>query len=303
MGTPQLFDIFPAIFNGVGGSFTLNHLENVDANPGLEQLLAMAGGSVDPQFLATATAEPTAKFTTRDLAQLLNGCPMMVGKRCTAASLQFQRRVHGGTYDGTNVHVNLTATAGILYIEEFGAEQDSKQGADASVQFVATYDGANYPLVANVNQALTGSPAVNSVYALGPVFFEGAQLPGVTKVRVKTGIEIQQQRADGETVSRICVIQKRAPTIEIEALNLGILATTGTKQLPIDDGLTCFFQHCIFGGERYPANATEHISVAASQGVYKIENISGSAGSNATMRLTASITNNQIAAAVGVAIA
>ncbi len=303
MGTPQLYDIFPALFNGVGGSFTLNHLENVDANPGLEQLLAMAGGSVDPQFIATAMAEPSAKFTTRDLAQLLTGCPLMVGKRCTAASLQFQKRVHGGTYDNTSVHVNLTATAGILYIEEFGAEQDAKQGADASVQFVATYDGTNYPLVANINQALTGSPAVNSVYALGPVFFEGTQLQGVTKVRVKTGIEIQQQRADGETVSRICVIQKRAPTIEIEAHNLGILGTTGTKQMPMSDGLTCFFQHCIYGGERYPVNATEHISVAAGEGVYKIENIAGSAGNNATTRITAHITNNQISTAVGVAIA
>lgn len=284
----DLHEIYPS--KVVSGMTTLyiNGLDQVDPQPGIEVLEAMIGGSVDPQIIATAFAEPKVKITARDIGTILAGISITNGfSVTTSATFQFQKRLNGGVYTTGSNHISLTATGGLLYAEEFGAKQDDKEGADISLQFCPVFDGTNLPLVVNTAVALAGTPSVAALFALGPVIFEGAQIVGVQSVRVKTGIEVRFKRADGELFARNVSIVKRKPTIEIELLNHALAATlTLGGTYPITDGITAYLQKAIPGGGRVDYATSEHISVTAAAGSYKLESMSGSKGEDAMLKLT-----------------
>ena len=283
MGTPQLFEIYPAILDAV----TLNQLDSVEPSPGVEELIAMAGGAIDPQVIAMAFAEPTLKISSRDLASVLAGVSPATGLAVSSqAKFQYERRLSGGIYQGDGNHVTLTSTLGQAWIEEFGCDQDAKEGADVSLSYAALYDGTNLPLVVNTGANLSGTPAANAVHALGPVVLEGAQLPGVTKVRVKTGNQYRVKRADGDLFARVGSIVKRGFTIEIECLNLTALATLGAFKYALSSGITCYFQKAVPGGGRVAYGTSQHISVNVTAGTYTIAGISGSKGEDALTRIT-----------------
>ena len=291
MGTPQLHDVYPARFN----SFSLNQIDNESFTPGIEALIAMAGGSVDPALDAIAQMDNRWKFSSRDLATVLANVNIVGGLSITSgAKMQFQRRLHAGTFASGTSHVNLSSPVGFLYIQEFGFEQGSKEGGDMSLEYVCAFDGTNDPCSVNVSQALVGTPAVNSVHGLGPVVFEGSQVQGVTKWRVKTGIEVMIQQADGEAATRIVAINKRMQTIEIEALNLTILNTIGVGKFPISSGCTAYAQKVLAGGHHVSWASSVHISAGISQGTYTVEEISGSKGQNANTKITVLATNNNL---------
>lgn len=292
MGTPQLHDVYPARFN----SFTLNQVDNQSFSPGLQALIATAGGSIDPGLDAIAEQDNRWKFSSRDIQTILTNVNLATGLEITSgAKMQFQRRANAGVFASGSAHFVLTSTVGLLFVEEFGFEQSSKEGGDLSAQYVALYDGTNEPTVVNVSQALVGSPAVNAVHALGPVAIEGAQLTGVTKWRCKTGIEVLVQPADGEGASRIVTIGKRMQTLEIEALNMTFLSTAsiGVKRA-ISTGITAYAQKVLAGGHHVSWGSAAHIAATISQGTYTVDEISGSKGQNANVKITALAINNNL---------
>lgn len=291
MGTPQLHDVYPARFN----SFSLNQIDNESFTSGIEALIAMAGGSVDPALDAIAKMDNRWKFTSRDLATVLANVNIVNGLEITAgAKLQFQRRLHAGTFASGTSHVSLSSPIGFLFISEFGFEQSSKEGGDMSLEYVCAFDGTNDPCSVNVSQALVGTPTVNSVHGLGPVALEGAQIQGVTKWRCKTGIEVMIEPSDGEAASRIVAINKRMQTLEIEALNLTILSTIGVGKFPISSGCTAYGQKVLAGGHHVSWASGVHIAASISQGTYTVEEISGSKGQNANTKITVLATNNNL---------
>lgn len=299
----ELHDVYPAIFSGTPSNLTLAAIDSVEVTPGIEMIAARPGGTVDNAILATAFVEAGIKLTTRDLAAVLAGCSFSSGKKCTAGEIQFRLRDSGGTYASGSSHVTLnSAGGGLLHIEEFGAEQDGKEGADVSLAFIPLYDGTNLPVVANTSQALSGTPAIAAVHCLGPVYLEGAQLQGVQRVRVKTGIKVIRQRADGELYDRIAVIAERAPTVEIEGLNLSVVGTTGLIGSAVDTGLVCYFLKAVPGGGRYDGGDAVHCSVTVTDGMYTVSSISGQKAGNANTRITCTVANNGIAVATDTAL-
>lgn len=291
MGLAELFDIYPAVFDGT----YINQLDSVDPAPGVEDLIAQAGGTVYPSANAMAFADPRVKLSSRDVQSVLAGVGLLSGKAVsTLAKIQYQKRANGGIYNGNNVHVSLSSTVGFLYIEEFGAQQGAKEGADISLSYVALYDGTNAPLVVNINQALGGSPAVNAVHQLGPVVLEGAQLLGVQKWRFKTGIEFTVKGADGEQSARIGSITKQMAQIEIEGHNLTILNSTGFFKQKMTSGLTCYLQKVDPAQGAIAYGTGGHISLSATQGNYSVTGISGSKGDSAVSKITVNILNNAV---------
>lgn len=287
---PVLHDIWPPKFVSGATTLYINGLDSLDPQPGIEALMAMAGGSVNPLLYATAFTEPKVKMTARDLQAILAGVSITNGWAIdTSATIPYEKRANGGDYAGAGTNFTLTGTQGLLYVEEFGAKQDDKEGADVVLTYCATWDGTNLPLVTNVSQNLTGTPGVAAIHALGPCNFQGiiGGLPGVTSVRVKTGIEVKFVRADGELHPRIVVIIKRVPTIEVELFNIPIANTlTLGSIIPLSSNFTCSFQKCVAGGARVPYATAEHVVVTVAAGAYKLESMSGNKTDNASLKLT-----------------
>lgn len=289
MGAPVLHEAYPAKFVYAGPTtLYINQLDQVDVQPGIEVIEAMAAGSLDPQLIATAFAEPKVDFTSRDLATVLAGLSIYNGRDVTTSgTIQWEKRLDGGAYTSSTTHMNLVSTGGLLYAKEFSAKQDDKEGASISLTFCPRWDGTNLPLVVNNGVALAGTPAANAVHALGPVIFEGAQLDGIQSVSVKTGIEVAFKRHSGELYSRVVTIIKRKPTIEIELNNnpfAGTLTLGGTYA--ISTGIVAYFQKVTPGGGRVAIGTAEHVSAGTTTGAYRLDSISGSKGEHATVKMT-----------------
>lgn len=264
-----------------------NQLDNVEVSPGIEALIARAAGSLVPQVIATAQAENKVSFTSADAATLLAGISFSAGLICTAATLQWEKRLSGGAYMGSSNHITMTSTGGLVYPKELTAKQGDKEGAKLSLDYCPFWDGTNLPLVVNTAQALAGTPAANAIHALGPVIFEGAQLLGVQSVSCKSGIEVKAYFADGELFPRTFTINAINPMIEIELNNVGLSSTlTLGTTTALSTGTVCYFQKVVPGGGRVAIGTAEHISIAATAGAYRLDSVSGSKGEHATLKLT-----------------
>lgn len=289
MPTPLLHESAQLKLTYGGGPTTLycNQVDQVDVQSGIELLEAMGAGSVDPLLIATAFAENKVSLTCRDVATILGGISATVGLSYLSATAQWQKRLGGGVYTSGSNHITMTSTGGLIYPKEITAKQDDKEGASITLEMCPVWDGTNLPLVVNSTQAMAGSAAANSVHALGPVIFEGAQLGGVQSVSVKTGIEVKFLRQDGELYPRIVCIVKRKPMIEIELINVPFASTLSVGlTTAISTGITCYMQKVVPGGGRVAVGTAEHISFSTIAGAYKLENVSGSKHENGTLKLS-----------------
>lgn len=288
MPTPLLHEGYPVQIVYAGPTtMYLNDLASIETNPGIESLEQMASGSTTRAFVSDVFADNKVSLTSHDVATILGAISFHNGLIFTSALVQYQKRLNGGTYTSGANHITLSATGGLLYPKEINVKQDDKEGATLSLDICPTWDGTNLPFVVNASQNLAGSVAANSIHALGPVIFEGAQLGGVQSVSVKSGIEVMVKRQDGERHSRIVVIVAQKPTIEIEVLNVpfaGTLTLGGTY--PISTGITVYLQKCVSGGGRVAVGTAEHISFNTSAGSYRLDSVSGSRGENANLKFT-----------------
>lgn len=304
MPTPYLDEVYPVKLVYAGPTtLYLNQLDSVEVNPGIEVLEAAAAGSVDPQLLATAFAEPKVSVTSRDVATIMAAISPSAGLVLTSGIIQWERRAGGGTWQGTLSHYTASLTGGFAYAKEITCKQDDKEGASVTLDVCPVWDGTNLPLVMNASQTLVGTPAANAVHALGPVIFEGAQLGGVQSITVKTGIEVRFKRQDGELYSRIVCIVKRRPMIEIELVNTGLAATlTLGTTYAISTGTVCYLQKVVPGGGRVAVGTATHMSFTAAAGIYKVDSISGSKGDDAALKLTIQPTTLSGSAATAITI-
>jgi hypothetical protein len=296
-----LHEIYPAVFTSGGASVTINQLDQVDPQPGIEVLEATMAGSLDPAVIATTYAEPKVNFGCRDVQTVLTGVGLMTGFAVnTLAKIQYQLRQNKGGYATGSSHLNLTSTGGFLYVADFSAKQDDKEGAMINTVYCPVWDGSTYPLVVNDAQALVGSPAANSVHALGPVDFEAISggLAGVQSVAVKTGIEVKFTREGGALFAAVVTISKRKPMIEVELYNqkLASLLTLG-QTYPITAGCSVYLQRVIPGGGRYGYGTSNHIKATITEGTYKVDSMSGSKGDFPRLKISIMPTNNNISLA------
>lgn len=294
----NLHEIYPAVFTSGGTTVTLNQLDQVDPQPGIEVLEAMVAGSLDPAFIATAFAENKVNFASRDVQTILAGVGLMTGFDVTTlGKIQYQLRKNKGGYTTGSNHINLTSTGGLLYIADFSAKQDDKEAATINSVYCPVWDGSTYPLVVNTAQALVGTPAATSVHTLGPVDFEAISggLTGVQSMTCKTGIEVKFVREGGAIFAAFVSIQKRKPTIELELFNTNIASTlTLGTTYPITSGCSVYLQRVIAGGGRYAYGTSNHIKAAVTEGTYRLDSLSGSKQDNAKLKLTIMPTNNNI---------
>lgn len=282
----ELFEVFPAVFVG-GSTLNIQHLESCEPEGFPEEMMITGAGSVDPLAFSTAKAEPKWNLTSRDLLAILAKVSVTAGFACTG-KFQFRQQASGADYTSGSTHKNITTPAGFLYIDEFGAKQNDKEGADIKLKYHALYDGTTSPTTWHSGQALSSSVAITGTHALGPVDFEGQTggLGGVQSWRAKPGISTESMWGDGGLWPTTCRIKERRPMIEIEGNNLTVAATLGLNTVyPITSGITCYLLNCTAAGRDDVGNST-HISVTATAGIYKLTGITGSKGVSSVTKIT-----------------
>lgn len=264
----ELFGIYPAIFD----SLTLAHISNVDAQHGVQKMIVMPGGLVDPALVLEVNRDPQVMITGHDLGAILTAVSPLLGLSVASAwKVQYQQKADGGTFTGSGANVLLSGAKGKLILDSISAQQDEQNPASCALKFYPLWDGTTVdgsgnalPVTVSAGQNLSGTPSTANVYKLGAVVFEGTTLKGVQSAKVNFGTGYTTTRGDGEKAARIGTIDKREPSIEVDIHNLTLLSTNthGLKQA--SSGVDVYFRNHL-----YADAATNHVKISMGAGAYE----------------------------------
>lgn len=278
------------------GDIVFTDLSNYSWRSQTKKSVVIPGGSVHPSFVATCCADPVLVFTTKDLARYLAASGSIqtgyvvdsAGAEPTATSLiQFQRRNElGSTFyaTGQSAHVVGTSGRGFLHPTEITADQDDENGVQVTFEYLnLAADGMVTPITWSDVATLTGTPAFNSMYYLGPVMIgvhgsSTLEVPGIQSVRIRPGIDFRAPRGDGHVWSVVGSIHAILPEIRITTLSpegdANILGNPFARAFTSSNqAWNIYFRRGVHGGTRFADNAAQHICVTALTGENTTEEV------------------------------
>jgi hypothetical protein len=250
----------------------LNHIRSMHPKFGLQQMVITPSGSLDVLAIAEAYSEGMVDVTTGDIAGILALAPPLVGYASTAGApgallLQFQQRADGGSYALGSAHATITSPKAFITIDGIDVAQDAKEGATCKYSIHLLTDGTNPAIVMAMLQALSGSVAVNGLFKLGSVTYEGSTVLGVEQVSFKTGLKYESKRSSGFTDPDVGSIVSRDATLTVSGTNLSLVSAVSPTMSAISSGLTLVLQNV------YDPGDGNNISITIAGGVYSTDGV------------------------------
>lgn len=285
----SVYSIYPATF----GASTINQVGSIRPSPGLQKLMARAGGALTRSLIGTAQADPKIALTTFDLATVLGIVSPLTGLAVSAASkLQYQKRADQSTFAGALSHIVVNFTKALVVPTTLRAAQDDARPAAMDLEATVLFDGTNTPLTFSTGQSLTGTPAVNEVYYLGPVFIEGSQVTQVQSVEIVPGLTVRSVRGDGIQWPKEASIVAIDQSIRILVKSLEEITALGLFGSGHTSGAVCYLRKGVHGGARKSNATAEHISFTTATCFYEIEELPVEQEGDAEARIMITPTGN-----------
>jgi hypothetical protein len=283
--TRERFTGYPCLFD----SITVNHIRSLRTTWAPQKGIIIPSGAVTPQVIAEISADHKAEIVSGDLVSVLaavnpTSCYVLSG---SGAVLQFQQRLLGGTFTTGSTHLTNTSPAGVLYVEEVSGTQDAKEGATLKLAFIPLWNGSTSPVTPQVGQALSGSVAVNGLFKLWGIVYEGTVVMGVKSISYKTGIKMSTMRVSGDVWPATCSIEELRPTLTIKGTNMTWPTGIGPDLLPMTDGITAIFQNVTPG-----ITGNHNVSITFGAGVYSSDGMGASGTGDAESTVMADLTGS-----------
>lgn len=253
----------------VGGStLDLMQVHSVSVNPGASKVTVMPSGALNPLAIPMMFAQPTVTLRTHDIAAVLAAVSITNGLAITSSALiQYQGRDDGATFTSGSTHTVVSATKGWLGITSITASQDAP--AEVTLGFWALYDGTNIPFVADGTASLTSTPAFGTMFAMGPVYVNSAEIAGIQSVTCNPGINYQVNRESGDVYARTGSIISRNPTFTFSTFKASLLETSGIQfNAALAGTFAAYLRKMVHGGSRVADATTEHVKLSAAAGVW-----------------------------------
>lgn len=278
---------YDAFFDVGGSDWQLGQIFSSSLQSNGTPFKGRYSGGLDPQFIALLSADPMYSLVTGDLATLLANVDIDDGyyMNGSVASLPLAQRAVGGSFVSDDA-VAFTSTRIFATINSLDADQDSEQGATASVEITPLYDGSTLPVVVDDDETLSAQAYV-SAYALGPAKIGTMEIPGLIKTSVMTGFKLIKKRYAGNNFVTHVSIQEREPMIRWTFEDKAKAATLGAIYAAMGSNATQYFRKRTAGGT-YVANGTgQHISVTLTAGMTISDSLEVSNTENGTFTVTA----------------
>jgi hypothetical protein len=266
-------------------SLYVDHIIDWSFSPGVANTIIAADGMVDPTFIAVGSQAPSASFSTLALATVLASCGLDgLAIESSGADLYLQQYAEGATRTAGGTHMRLRVAEGLLVPRAISVSQGGN--ATLPLELIPTWDGTNNPVVITTNSALTGTPAVDEVFTLGPISINGAQVEGVLGMTIDPGIQLMAVGADGSIWPKFVAIASRAPSIRVQVADASVLSTFGlygTAQSASDSKF--YLRKRLEGGTVIDDATEENISFTIDEGMIQSGQITASHGGHAQAEL------------------
>ncbi len=297
MASAKRFSVYPASFVHAGGTLNLSQLSSFSVSPGGQKKAFTPGGSVNPAAHLLSHATPEVSLQTTDLTTLLAVLSLTTGLNCTSgATFRLQERSSGATFEAGATHETFTSTAGFLNVESISASIDDENGASLDLKYTPLWGGSTRPLVHNtgVDFNTAPTPAFNSQFFLGPVYLNGAQLEGITRVAFRPGISFMVKRTDGDPYARLGAVVKVEPVFEFTTLKADVGGVLNVFGRALGGVFAIYLQAGVNNSDRVAAASSAHIKISVATGDAQHDTVQASGEDDATatfsVRGTGSVT-------------
>lgn len=292
------YSSYAAVINGV----PFSDIAMAEPDIGSELMTIQTGGLIDPINFSLAFKESKVELDTHDLSNVFGGSSLnvnpLLGLRCKAPSIfQWQKALDGGFSIGSD-HFTVSSPEGYLYVQEISADQDAKEPANCKMQYCFLEEGGVYATLSPV-ASLAGSPGLLNYYGLGPLYINGAKVPGILRGKLTTGIRYKLVRTDGNIVASEGIVEDRNLQLDFDLNDLTIVSTLGWGIANAAGPVSWYLQKCVSGGGRVSYSTSEHIKLTFDSSVIEVRGISRGQKTDAVAKLIVHLKSSGFSGSVG----
>lgn len=259
----------------VNGSTFISQFTSQQVSPGMDVLVAHAAGMPYPQFAGTMAVRAEMRFTTPQIKSILDlvGASGVYDLSGGNTDLYMKVAADQGvrTASNSSAHHRFRAAQGFLVLERITAGHRAE--AQAQCRIICAYDGTNSPLVYAGSQALSGTPASDEHFLIGPQFLNSSEVTGPQSLDLDFGQNILQIGSGGELYDTFNCLLQQTPTYTLQALNTGYWSTSTLNGLDLS-AASIYFRKMARDG-RVADGTASHIKLTFSEGEIYIGGTSG----------------------------
>lgn len=284
------------------GSTTIDQITSQNIDPGLQEMLVSGDSTINNEHVSVSSQVPIVTFSTTDIDAILaagsatvNGYPIDEANDSNAVKLWFRKRGMGATYVAGSVHLRATVNLGVLVPVSLRASHGDTPAEIECALTVVSDSGANQPVYFELVADPSLSPAIASVFTVGPWWVNGTQYDDIQDFNLEFGINVATPSGSGVIYPTGAYIASRAPTMTCTMLQLGRLdEATGLGALGVvRSGVTrAFLRKKVLGAALVPDATAEHIKFDVAEGRISPQNINAAHQSDAMVGLVVTPTWN-----------
>lgn len=220
----------------------ITQLRNITPAYNFQDITEMSSGDLWPSYSGSLSAAPRCAFSTRQVKSILDladasaahGNGKIVGYNGSGGNTDVWLR-KADAYglrvdDATDGHERARLTKAFLKWDTITAQQN--QAAEISCELVAGYDGVNDPLVFT-QEPLSGNPAVNHLFTLGPITLNGTNLDGLQGFTWTNNTALDVVFDSGVPFPTYIGVQMFSPTITARVRNGELMRTIGSRGVAV----------------------------------------------------------------------
>lgn len=245
------------------GAVYVDGVRDMQVNNALQTRTEGHDGVPYNTFGSLISGRPTARFSTSDIAQLLDEVSVSAGMLIDADGthpgvvLYAQRMAQGGTRDavGAGTHISVTVENGMLVPQSLTATHQDM--ATLTAQLFARQSGAVDPLTYDLAADLDAvTPDSTDQWTIGPVDLNGTPLDGIQSLNVDFGFDVVAEGRDSDIFPTFVSIRKVQPSITIQSHHVDLMTTLTNQGLFQTAGQVRIFLRKRAEGGTFIADAT-----------------------------------------------
>ena len=251
-------------------------------------------GVLEPVAHGVGRSKPAFGMRTMDLNTLLTNVTLLRPKLWDGESHFYMReRADDGFLTGAT-HPARQVNKGVMTIESITATADDENGAEATLQFLALYDGTNDAVINVTGQDLTDAgvptPAYVSCYQLYCPYHNGSQVEGVQSMTINTGIQLAPSTNCPGVWDEVAAMTRSEPTVVLRTLKVDEADSWGITGGQVNTTFDLYLQkvdvtNATGTGRVAPATA-EHIKFSFTAGHIDVSSLGVQGTDDAELEIT-----------------
>lgn len=205
----------------IGSSFTLDQINSISNNFGMDLLSNHPAGHIAPMSLSNRSQDPEITVTTPELDTVLATLALN-GLSITADSYVYQKLATetGTVARATTSHTRHVISALTTYWNSISLPHNNEGTLELVVKPV--WDGSTDIIAPAGSVALTTTLAGDARYGCGPVSINGTPLLGVQNIEIVSGVECKPTGASSDLWNSSQGVQKVAPVVRITTTDIAL---------------------------------------------------------------------------------